>query len=444
MIRVAQIREAEEGCSSRCSMDAPVPVNRFVRSLAGTSFSSTMPLVPEPSPWWPKWLPPHISALGGTCLLVLLTCIISVGPILAISASKTQDLGSLLLKEVAQQQFNGMHTAIQAALDEGDYYMDFLDGWLRHVPLPLNASSLEFHLRNNMLAWISNVAKRIGGVCVAFVNDYSPRGGWQYCANRAEFDGVQDLYWNYMPNNTNMYQVKVDRHWNLLDIVDYWGAYKRKLAFEWEDGQMQWDAPWIWSEGRRNGSAITYTEVGQHRMVRIDGVPILNRFWMQDSDWAKLLQLNSDLLNSQNLEPPTAFLFDIAGTLITSTCGIINLKGKLISVNQSDCTVVREAYDQLLHTGHIDRGIGFIQSYLSVGTYLVGVRRIVTSKGDVTPYFLASAYPYASIDSPVRWALLLLIFASLVSFTFTTLAASLLTSRLIALPLRAVALDMDR
>eukprot|EP00667_Euglena_gracilis_P010247 EG_transcript_10427 len=381
-----------------------------------------------------------LPAMWMMCLLVLAISAVSALPILGISILQTQSLGDKLLQEIAQQQFNVMHVSIQAALDEGDYWGDYMDGWLRHRPPPLRAANLTADMKTMMLTWLSTVAKRVGGMCSAFVNEMNPYGGWQFCAARILYKGNIEYHWEYMPNSTTMYEVRTDQYFNLLDTVLSWTAYKVKPQYAWPDGHMEWVQPSTWLQDTE-----VITEMGQYRMVRTGNATILNRFWMDDSDWAKVLRDNLNASFSINQDqPPIAFLFSNMGMLITSTCGVTNRNGNLIRVNESDCDLVRQTYAALGRDGYLAAGSGFYRANLPSGPYLLGMREIQTTRSGMTPYYLATAYPYSAVDQPVRWTISLLVIVTVCIVCGTILVASVLTSRLIAKPLRDVARDLDR
>eukprot|EP00667_Euglena_gracilis_P032488 EG_transcript_49959 len=121
-----------------------------------------------------------------------------------------------------------------------------------------------------MLTFLSSVARRVGGMCSAFVNEMSVSGGWQFCAARIMYEGNLEYHWEYMPNGTTMYEVRTDQYFNLLDTVDSWNAYKVKPQFSWPDGHVEWDQPSTWVEGDQ----VT-TEMGQHRMVKVGNASIV-------------------------------------------------------------------------------------------------------------------------------------------------------------------------
>eukprot|EP00667_Euglena_gracilis_P002385 EG_transcript_2388 len=381
-----------------------------------------------------------VPALYIIWLVVLAISAVSALPIMGISVVQTGSLGDKLLQEVAEQQFHVMHVSIQAALDEGDYWADFLEGWLRHRPPPLLASELTAQMQDMMMTWLATVARRVAGMCSAFVSEMSPYGRWQFCAARILYNGRVEYHWEYMPNGTTMYEVRTDQYFNLLNTVASWGAYKTKPQFSWPDGRVEWDEPSTWVEGDQ----VT-TEMGQHRMVKVGNASIVNRFWMEDTDWAGVLRTNLNASLAVNpADPPIAFLFSDAGQLITATCGATNRLGKLINVNDSDCGLVSEAYEALKSDGHLLTGSAFYRATLPSGAYLLGLRRVSTTRSGMTPYFLATAYPCDAVDQPVRWTVSLLVIVCMCSLCLTIVVASVLTTRLIAKPLRDVARDLDR
>eukprot|EP00667_Euglena_gracilis_P030154 EG_transcript_41208 len=113
--------------------------------------------------------PRGIRAVWIICLLVLFIAAVSALPIMGIGIVQTSNLGNKLLQEVAEQQFNVMHASMAAALDEGDYWADFMEGWLRHHPPPLTAQGLATDVRVLMMTFLTSVAKRVGGMCLIFV-----------------------------------------------------------------------------------------------------------------------------------------------------------------------------------------------------------------------------------------------------------------------------------
>eukprot|EP00667_Euglena_gracilis_P006153 EG_transcript_6205 len=359
---------------------------------------------------------------------------------MGISILQTQSLGDKLLQEVAEQQFNVMHVSIQAALDEGDYWADSIEGWLRHQPPPLHVRNLTAQMKSMMLSWLSSVAKRVGGMCSAFVNEMNPYGQWQFCAVRMLYQGNIEYHWEYMPNSTMMYEVRTDQYFNLLDTVASWPAYKLKPQFNWSDGRKQWDQPSIWPEGN-----TVITQIGQYRMVKTGNATIVNRFWMEDKDWAQVLRNNLNASLTDNMDnPPIAFLFSDQGMIITTTCGSTNLNGNLIRVNESDCGLVRQTFAAVQRDGYLAKGAGFYRANLPAGPYLLGLSRIEATRSGETPYFLATAYPYSAVDEPVTWTISLLVTVCVCTMVGTIIVASLLTSFLIASPLRDVAKDLDR
>eukprot|EP00667_Euglena_gracilis_P001575 EG_transcript_1575 len=381
-----------------------------------------------------------IPALWIMCLVVLAISAVSALPIMGISIIQTESLGITLLQEAAEQQFNVMHTSILVALDEGDYWADYLEGWLRHQPPPLFARDLTPALQTTMLTWLSTVAKRVGGYCTAFVSEMNLNGGWQVCAARILYNGNVEYHWEYMPNGTTMYEVRTDQYFNLLDTVASWYAYNFKPQFAWPDGRKEWDQPRTWTEG-----TTVSTQMGEHRMIKVGNASIVNRFWMEDKDWAKVLRENLNAsLAINTADPPIAFLFSTAGELITSTCGAVNRGTSLILANESECDLLRQTYMALSNDGYLQTGSAFYRANLPAGAYLLGLRRISTSRSGLTPYFLATAYPYGAVDEPVRWTISLLVIVCVCAVFGTIAVASFLTSRLIAKPLQDVAEDLDR
>eukprot|EP00668_Euglena_longa_P004076 GGOE01004780.1.p1 GENE.GGOE01004780.1~~GGOE01004780.1.p1 ORF type:complete len:721 (+),score=171.63 GGOE01004780.1:29-2191(+) len=419
------------------------PHQGFEPHLSGSSLvpafthASAFPMA-QGSQGWVRGIP----VLWTICLLVLAIAAVSALPIMGISIVQTESLGDTLLLEATEQQFNVMHVSIQAALDEGDYWGDFIAGWLRHRPPPLLARDLTPTMKVLMLTWLSTVAKRVGGFCSAFVSEMSPTGGWQFCATRIFCNTTTEYHWEYMPNSTTMYEVHTDQYFNLLDTVASWSAYNEKQQFSWPDGHLEWDQPSIWV-----GCGKVITEVGQHRMVKVGNASIVNRFWMEDADWAQVLQANLNTSHPINTHSsPIAFLLSNTGHLIASTCGATNCHGTLILANESDCYLLRQTYEALDRGGYLLPGAeaAFHRADLPAGTYLVGLRQIRTTRSGDTPYYLATAYPYCAVNRPVRWTILLFGVTSMCSVCLTIVMASVLTGWLLDKPLRHVARDLDR
>eukprot|EP00667_Euglena_gracilis_P011587 EG_transcript_11846 len=397
---------------------------------------------PRPHPDEFKAHPRGVRGVWIICLLVLAISAVSALPIMGISIVQTGNLGNTLLQEVAEQQFNVMHVSIQAALDEGDYWGDFIAGWLRHHPPPLLAEDLTSDMKRLMLTFLTSVAQRVGGMCFQFVNEISTRGGWQICAARILYQGNIEYHWEYVPNTT-MLEVRTDQYFNDLNTVLSWTVPPSdytKPQFQWPDGRVEWEQPSTWLEGDQ-----VITEIVQHRMVKIGNTSILNRLWMEDTDWARVLRENLNASISINPhQPPIAFMFSDAGLLVTSTCGETNREGNIIEVNTSDCALVREVYAALGQDGYLASGSGFYRANLPSGSYLLGLRQIQATRSGMTPYYLASAYPFEAVDEPVRWTITMLVVVCVCTVCFTIVAASLLTARIIDKPLREVAMDLDR
>eukprot|EP00667_Euglena_gracilis_P006577 EG_transcript_6631 len=389
------------------------------------------------------------------CVLVLAIAAVSALPLMGISIIQTNNLGSTLLQEMAEQQFNVMQVTMQAALDEGDYWANFMEGWLRHHPPPLLAKDLEADVRMLMLTFLTSVAKRVGGMCLHFVNEISTRGGWQYCGARITYQGNIEYHWENVPN-TSMFELRTDKYFNVLEPVVSWplpASDYTKPQFQWPDGRVEWEQPSSWNQ---EGQIIT--EVVQHRMVKVGNTSILNRFWMEGNDWAQVLRDNLNASIASNPKtPPIAFMFSDAGVLITSTCGATNRKElsavstkasdqqtDLIYVTESDCDLVRQTYAALDRDGYLKAGSGFYRANLASGPYLLGLRQIQTSKSGPTPYYLASAYPFEAVDEPVRWTITMLVVVCVCTVCFTIVAASFVTTHIIDRPLREVALGLDR
>eukprot|EP00667_Euglena_gracilis_P016253 EG_transcript_16987 len=317
------------------------------------------------------------------CLLVLFIAAVSALPIMGIGIVQTESLGNTLLQEVAEQQFNVMLVSIQAALDEGDYWADFMEGWLRHHPPPLLAKDLQDDVRTLMLTFLTSVARRVGGMCLHFVNEISPRGGWQVCAVRLLYQGNIEYHWENVTGPT-MVEMRTDNYFNVLEPVLNWtvpDADYKKPQFQWPDRHVEWEQPSTWLQEDQ-----LLTEVVQHRMVKVGSASILNRFWIEDTDWAAVLRANLNASIAINPhKPPLAFMFSDAGLLITSTCGATNRKGlvkvkdsdqqnDLLNVPESDCALVREVYAALGRDGYLASGSGFYRANLPSGSYLLGLR----------------------------------------------------------------------
>eukprot|EP00667_Euglena_gracilis_P010509 EG_transcript_10705 len=398
--------------------------------------------------------PRGIRAVWIICLLVLAISAVSALPIMGISIVQTGNMGNTLLQEVAEQQFNVMHVSIQAALDEGDYWADFMEGWLRHHPPPLLAKDLETDVKTLMLTFLTSVARRVGGMCLHFANEVSLLGGWEYCAARIRYRGNTEYHWETLPNAT-MVEVRTDQYFNLQDTVLSWTLPEveyTKPQFQWPDGHVEWEQPSTWLQEDQ-----VITEVVQHRMVKVGNASILNRFWMEDTDWARVLRANLNASIAINpAQPPLAFMFSDAGMLITSTCGATTrdaslLSGKdsdhqagIINVDASNCGLVREVYSALGRDGYLASGSGFYRANLPSGSYLLGLRQIRATRSGATPYYLATAYPFEAVDEPVRWTITMLVVVCVCTVCFTIVAASFVTTHIIDRPLREVALDLDR
>eukprot|EP00667_Euglena_gracilis_P008473 EG_transcript_8584 len=324
-----------------------------------------------------------IRAVWIICLLVLAISAVSALPIMGISIVQTGNLGNTLLQEVAEQQFNVMHTSIQAALDEGDFWADFMEGWLRHRPPPLTASGLKAEVKMLMLTFLSSVARRVGGMCLHFVNEISMSGGWQYCGVRTLYEGNLEVHWDDTIN-TSMYEQRTDKYFNVLEPVVSWplpASDYTKPQFQWPDGKVEWEQPVTWLQ-----EETVITEVIQHRMVKVGNASILNRMWMEETDWARVLRENLNASMAINPhQPPIAFMFSDAGMLITSTCGATNRNGAIINANDSDCDLMQQSYAALGRDGYLASGSGFYRANLPSGPYLLGLRQIRTTRSGLTP-----------------------------------------------------------
>eukprot|EP00667_Euglena_gracilis_P007418 EG_transcript_7488 len=375
-------------------------------------------------------------------LLVLAIAAVSALPLMGISIVQTSNLGNTLLQEVAEQQFNVMQVSIQAALDEGDYWADFMEGWLRHHPPPLTASGLRTDVKTLMLTFLTSVARRVGGMCLHFVNEISLTGNWQYCGVRTLYKGNLEVHWDDTINGS-MYEQRTDKYFNVLEPVVSWplpAADYTKPQFQWPDGKVEWEQPVTWLQ-----EETVITEVIEHRMIKVGNTSILSRMWMEETDWARVLRENLNASMAINPhQPPIAFMFSDAGMLITSTCGATSRNGAIIDVATSDCDLVRQTYAALDRDGYLRAGTGFYRANLPSGSYLLGLRRIQTTRSGLTPYYLATAYPFEAVDEPVRWTITMLVVVCVCTVCFTIVAASFVTTHIIDRPLREVALDLDR
>eukprot|EP00667_Euglena_gracilis_P001910 EG_transcript_1910 len=390
---------------------------------------------------------PLIPVLLLTCLLAIFISVCSTSPVIAVSAVTTQALGYDLLAEVSAQHFHVLALRVQAALDEADYWVNYMDAWLRHREGDLSGAVMEPDLKRVMLPWMAGVANRVGGMCTIFPREYVPGKKWSFCASRMDFAGRRDLFWEHFTNSTVMYRDHVDRYWNLGATLETWDAPsdRGERYFNMSDGSAEWLEPWLWQEDRPDGSAPAFTEVGQYRMTRVDGLPVIHFVWMQDVDWAALLHSVVQFFSGGAAGASTAYLVDDRGTLIAATCGATHRAGQLVAAAGSDCAVVAQTYQALAPLAAPPEAQATAASVATAtGSFLISWQRIVTSRGDVTPYYLVLATPHSSVDGPIRWSVVLLVIISVTSLAAVALVAVLFTNKMIASPLRQVAWDMHR
>eukprot|EP00667_Euglena_gracilis_P002386 EG_transcript_2386 len=437
----------------RASMQsAPVPpspgdsVSSAPRRLASARMLLVESVTPSQSPSKPILGGFRIPVLLLTCLLAISIAGFSTTPVIVVSVLKAHELGYDLLAEVASQHFNLLHSNVKAALDEADQWMDYLDGWLLHEPPPLTSSRLEPLLRKVMLPWMAKVAKRVGGVCLDFTDEIEAGKNYSLCASRMDLPGRRDLFWEHPLGDLMMYRSRVDRYWNLGEVIDSWGIdvnYSRAQTLA-HDGAARWRGPWTWKEQQPDGSVKIYTEVGLSRRTDVDGIRFNQYLWMQNTDWTDLLRLSLQKFSGVAADSATAFLCNVDGTLIASTCGVTQVDGELVNALESECPVVSQTFRTLQFTGRVDSGDGGACSSLHSGGYMINMQRVVTSRGDVTPYLAVLATPYSAVDEPVRCTVSLLVGISVATLAGSCIAAVLFTSRVIAHPLKQVAWDMYR
>ena len=185
----------------------------------------------------------------------------------------------------------------------------YFEQWFRFTTLAVNPETIEPLLKTITLPYLSINAKRVGGTCVEFVDTWGSGNYW-ICASRLEFDGNQSLFWEYT-NGSAMYKWEVDIHGSFLRQVDQWGV-DPAMADPWriwQDGEVRWRDPWVWEEGRPDGSTLVFTELGQRRAMVLGGTRVTLSLWMQDIDWSKMLSQMMVGNHELSLVDGAAFLF---------------------------------------------------------------------------------------------------------------------------------------
>ena len=392
----------------------------------------------------------NISTFWVTCLLTTVVCLTCTITIATISVVNGRALGYGLLIENAERQFEALYLSTQAALEEADYWMRYFEEWCRITAVAITPETLEPQMKAIAFPWMTINAERVGGTCAELLDTWGTGNYWM-CASRLYYNGTQSLFWEYT-NGTTMYKWKVDSQGNLLKHVDTWSVDPSLAVADpdawrlYKDGEVRWRAPWMWEESRPDGTNLVFTEIGQRRALLVRGTQFTLSLWMQDVDWSPMLTRILNRHGDLSAEDSAAFLFSESGDLIASSCAKdrIVAKGtmKLTHATNSTCRVIRETYKWLVASSRTAQDKFFSDGTIDRTTYVVGMRRITTARGDPTPYYLAQSYPYNRVDLPVRQNVYIIIGTSLVLVLVVVGVASLLTKFLIARPLQLLSRDM--
>ena len=101
---------------------------------------------------------------------------------------------------------------------------------------------------------------------------------------------------------------------------------------------------------------------------------------------------------------PISSLFSQSGDLIAATCGddrIVTKETKqLTHATNSTCRVVRETYKWLVASGWVEQERAFSEGSIDGTAYIIGMQRIVTARGHLTPYYIAQSYPVSRSSPP--------------------------------------------
>ena len=369
-------------------------------------------------------------------LLSVTISVVCTVPLMLLSTVNGNTLGDHLLADAARSKFQVLYRSTQAALDEADSRMAFVEQWLCHTATSVSDPATEPALRHVMFSWIAS-ARRTGGLCLSAASDGGP---WSRCASRvASGDGVR-LFWGFN-NGTAMAKAEVDDGWELVgNGPACGGACGARPPLALEDHELGWLPPRVRSDTLSDGSRQTLTEIGQKRLVPTPGGPVLSFLWMDDPDWAVVL----DEVGAAVPAAAAAFVFSSGGALLASTCGTCRAGGELLSATQSGCDIVRRTYEWLQASGHAEAAAFSGQGLVRGQHTLVNLRRLNTSRGEATPYTLALSYPFSQVDRPVRDNFLAMLLTSASLLVLTSLAACWMAWMFLRLPLRDLASEMDQ